>query len=81
MSSKTVIYTTPACPFCHQAKSFLQERGIKYIEHDVMEDVERREEMVELSGQMGVPVIVIGNKVLTGFNPMELGKALDASGE
>ena len=71
------IYTTPTCPFCEQAKKFMRERGVSYTEHDVMEDLKKRDEMVELSGQMGVPVIVMGEQVLIGFNPEELGRALE----
>lgn len=79
MSNKTVvIYTTPSCPFCRQAEKFMQERGVEYTEYDVLEDQKRLEEMIDVSGQMGVPVLVVGGKVLLGFNSEALGKALDA---
>ena len=79
MSNKTVvIYTTPSCPFCRQAEKFMQERDVEYTEYDVLEDQKRLEEMIDVSGQMGVPVLVVGGKVLLGFNSEALGKALDA---
>jgi len=77
MMKNVTIYTTPACPFCVQAKRFMQERDLSYTEHNVKEDLEKRHEMVEVSGQMGVPVIVVGEQVLIGFNPEKLGKALE----
>jgi len=50
------------------AKSFLKEKGIAYTEFDVAENMEKRQEMIKRSGQMGVPVIVIGNDIIVGFN-------------
>ncbi len=62
------IYSTPSCHFCHMAKEFFKENNIAYTEHDVASDVEQRKEMVEKSGQMGVPVIIIDNDLVVGFN-------------
>lgn len=62
------IYTTPTCHFCHAAKDFFKENGIAYTEHDVAADADKRTEMVELTGQMGVPVIRIGDDVVIGFD-------------
>ena len=56
----------------------MQERDVEYTEYDVLEDQKRLEEMIDVSGQMGVPVLVVGGKVLLGFNSEALGKALDA---
>jgi len=59
---KTVnIYSTPTCHFCQMAKDFLKEKGVAYTEFDVAHDLERRQEMIQKSGQMGVPVITIGD--------------------
>lgn len=68
MSKKVTIYSTPTCHFCHTAKDFFNENGIKYQEYNVATDLEKRKEMLERSGQMGVPVIVIGSDVVVGFN-------------
>ena len=54
--------------FCHLAKDFFRENGVAYTEYNVATDLEKRKEMVEKSGQMGVPVIVIGSDILVGFN-------------
>jgi glutaredoxin 3 len=62
------IYTTPTCGYCHQAKSFLGQLGVKYQEYDVSMDERAAEEMVKVSGQMGVPVIVIDGQVVVGFD-------------
>ena len=69
MSDKQVtIYTTPTCHFCHEAKKFFEENKIEYAEHDVAADQEKRQEMVEMTGQMGVPVIQIGDDAVVGFD-------------
>ena len=62
------IYSTPTCHFCHMAKEFFNEKGIKYTEYDVITDVAKRQEMVDKSGQMGVPVIIIDEQVTVGFD-------------
>jgi glutaredoxin 3 len=62
------VYSTPTCGFCHQAKRFLSDRGIRYTDIDVSRDRQAAEEMVSLTGQMGVPVIVIDGEAVVGFN-------------
>ncbi len=62
------IYSTPVCHFCHAAKEFFTEHNIAYTEHDVAADLEKRQEMIEMTGQMGVPVIRIGDDVVIGFD-------------
>ena len=56
---KIEIYSTPSCHFCHLEKDFLTSRNIPFIDYNVAADMERRKYMVELTGQMGVPVTVI----------------------
>ena len=68
MEKKVTIYSTPVCHFCHSAKDFFKENNINYTEHDVAMDAEKRQEMIELTGQMGVPVIRIGDDVVIGFD-------------
>lgn len=65
---EVTIYTTPTCHYCHQAKEFFKENDIKYTEKDVAQDAEARQEMVDKSGQMGVPVIQVGDQILVGFD-------------
>lgn len=69
MEGKTVeIYTTPTCHFCHQAKEFMQANNVTFTEYDVAVDSEKREEMITKTGQMGVPVIAVGDDVMIGFD-------------
>ena len=70
------IYSTPTCHFCHMAKAFFKQNNIAYTEHDVASDVSKRQEMVEKSGQMGVPVIIIDNEVVVGFNQPKIAQML-----
>lgn len=62
------VYSTATCPYCKTAKDYLSSKGIAYKNIDVSEDAAAREEMVKISGQMGVPVIVIDNQVVVGFD-------------
>ena len=62
------IYSTPTCHFCQAAKAFFKEHNINYTDYNVAENVEKRSEMVEKSGQMGVPVIFIGDEMIIGFD-------------
>jgi len=63
-----VIYSTPTCHFCQAAKAFFKENNIEYTDYNVAEDADKRNEMVEKSGQMGVPVIMIGDDTTVGFD-------------
>jgi glutaredoxin 3 len=74
------IYTLDTCPYCHQAKEFLLQKGIRFKEIDIREDPERAEEMFRISGQRGVPVIMIGNDVIVGFDRRMLEEKLQSSG-
>lgn len=65
---KVIIYKTPTCHYCHMAKEFFKENSVEYIEKDVTQDLEARKEMIEKSGQLGVPVIDVEGKIIVGFN-------------
>ena len=76
--SKSVeVYTTETCPYCTQVKQFLDENDVEYEEVDVSESEEGREEMVEKSDQMGVPVVDIDGEIIIGFDKEKIKKALD----
>jgi len=62
------IYSTPTCHFCQMAKEFFKKNNIEFTDYNVMEDPLKRQEMVEKSGQMGVPVIFIGEEMVVGFD-------------
>jgi glutaredoxin 3 len=70
------IYTTPTCGYCQMAKKYLAERGLQYVEYDVARDKQAADEMVNLTGQMGVPVIVIDGQVIIGFDRPRLEQLL-----
>ncbi len=76
MSKTVTIYSTPVCHFCHAAKEFFTEHGVSYTEHDVASDVEKRKEMVDMTGQMGVPVIRIEDDVIIGYEEPKLQELL-----
>jgi glutaredoxin 3 len=62
------VYTTPTCGFCHQVKAYLSQKGVPFTEYDVSRDPQAAAEMVRLSGQRGVPVVLIDGQVVVGFN-------------
>ena len=70
------IYTTPTCAFCHAAKEFFREHNIKFEEFNVATDAKARDEMIKKSGQLGVPVIDVGGKLIIGFNRIKLAEIL-----
>lgn len=70
------IYSTPTCPYCTKAKEFLKEEGIEFEDIDVASNQDAAKEMIEKSGQMGVPVIDIDGKILIGFDQAKLEEAL-----
>lgn len=62
------VYSTSTCPYCKMAKQYLSSKGESYQEFDVSRNEEALQEMVKVSGQTGVPVIVIDNDVIVGFD-------------
>ena len=73
---EVIIYTLPTWPHCHKAKEYLSQNGIAYIEYDVAKDQAKVKEMMEKSGQLGTPVIIVDGEVLVGFNQKKLDKLL-----
>ena len=74
--AKVDIYSTASCHFCHMAKEWLTEKNIPYNDFNVGMDAAKRKEMVEMTGQLGVPVIKIGDDVMIGFNPEKMASLL-----
>lgn len=70
------IYSTPTCHFCHMAKDFFKENNIAYTDYNVATDMAKRQEMMQKSGQMGVPVILIDNDLIVGFNKPQIAQLL-----
>lgn len=73
---EVTIYSTPTCHFCHLAKDFFMKNGVKYTEYDVLNNIEKRQEMINVSGGLGVPVIVIGGEVIVGFDQSRISQLL-----
>ena len=73
---KVTMYSTPTCHYCNMAKEYFDANGIKYEAIDVSVDPEKRKEMMEKSGQLGVPVILIDENVVIGFNKPKLASFL-----
>lgn len=71
-----VIFSTPTCPYCIQAKQYFKSKNIPFDDIDVSADETKAQEMIKISGQMGVPVIKIDDKVLIGFEQDEVEKLL-----
>ncbi len=66
------IYTTQTCGYCKMAKEFFHKNNVEFQEFDVGVDLEKRKEMIDKSGQMGVPVIMVGEDMIVGFNKPKL---------
>ena len=73
---KVVIYSTPTWTWCKRAKEYLSRKGISYLEYNVAEDRDSAKEVIQKSGQMSVPVIIIDNEVVVGFNQARLDSLL-----
>ena len=70
------IYTTPSCVYCKMTKEFFKANEVQYQELDVASDVQAREEMIQKSGQFGVPVIDVNGNLVIGFDKARLSELL-----
>ncbi len=66
--SKIIVYSTPSCPYCNLVKDYLNQREVEFEEKDVSVDRVAAREMIEKSGEMGVPQIDINGTIIVGFN-------------
>ena len=73
---KVIVYSTPTCPYCNLLKEFLKEKKVAFKEIDVSQDHGAAKEMIEKTGQIGVPVTIIGKEVIVGFDKQAIEKAL-----
>lgn len=74
--AKVVVYSTPTCVYCKMAKDYFKEHNVAYEEKDVTMDMDAQEEMIEKSGQMGVPVIAIDGEMIIGFDQKRIAELL-----
>lgn len=70
------VYSTPSCPYCRMAKEYLKSKGVEFQDIDVTQVREALREMIAISGQMGVPVIKIGDEVIIGFDKNKIDQLL-----
>ena len=76
VEKKVVVYSTSTWPWCTRVKEYLSQKGVSYQEHNVAQDKMAAREMIEKTKQMGVPVTVIDDTVVVGFNQGELDRLL-----
>ena len=74
--TKVKVYSTPTCPWCIKAKEYLKQKGIDFQDINVAENEVAKNEMIEKSGQMGVPVLDINNEIIIGFDMDAIEKAI-----
>jgi len=74
-----IIYTTPTCVYCKMAKEFFKQNNVEFEEKNLVSDEAAREEAVQKSGQMGVPVIDVDGQIMVGFDKEKLSKILKIS--
>ncbi len=78
MENKVTVYSTPTCPYCIKAKDYLTEKGIEFTSIDVGKDRDALAKMIELTGGVrSVPVLVVCNEVMVGFDKGRLDQALN----
>lgn len=73
----TKVYSTPTCIYCVALKSFLKEHNVSFEDIDVAKDAKARQDMIEKSGQMGVPVVEIDGEIIIGFDKGRISRLLN----
>lgn len=76
MAKEVKIFTTPSCVYCRMTKEFFKKNSIQYEEYNVAHDGKARDEMVQKSGQLGVPVTLVDGEIVVGFDQERLSKLL-----
>jgi glutaredoxin 3 len=69
---RVLVFTTPTCPWCSRAKSYLRTRGVAFREIDVSRDPSAARDLVRRTGQMGVPVVEIDGRPIVGFDQSKI---------
>ncbi len=73
---RVIVFSTPTCRFCNAAKKYFREHGIRFRDVDVSRDPAAARDMQRRSGQMGVPVIDIGGRIIVGFDRPKIDRLL-----
>ena len=74
---KVIVYSTAQCPYCTYAKDYLKEKNVDFEAIDVSADEKKAQEMIDKSGQMGVPVLDIDGHIVVGFDKEKINKYLE----
>lgn len=75
-----VLYTVPNCNSCDDARTYLKKRGVPFSEMDVGKNAALQKEMIKKVGQLSVPTITVGSKIMTGYVQSLLAGELDQAG-
>jgi len=78
-SRRIRLYSAPFCYACHQAKDFLETRGLPFREVDISKNARAARELIGKTGARRVPVIEVGGQVVLGFDRVRLARLLDSS--
>lgn len=76
MAKSVKVYSTQTCPYCHMVKDYLKQNGVDFSDVDVSGDQKAAQDMINKSGQMGVPVVDIDGTIIVGFDRPKIAKAL-----
>lgn len=71
-----IVYSTPTCVYCNMAKNFFKANNVAYTDYNVATDLEKRKEMIDKTGQMGVPVLDINGTIVVGFDESKVRSVL-----
>lgn len=74
---KVIVFSTPTCTYCNQAKRYLKEKNIRFTDVDVSKDQSAARDMRRRTGQIGVPVILINNQSIIGFDRNKINQLLN----
>ncbi len=77
---KVIVYSSPDCGYCYLLKDYLTHKGIEFEEIDLFEQPEKRKEMEEISGQKNLPVVLINNEVVCGWQKEKIDEVLKKYG-
>jgi len=77
-NNTVIIFSTPTCPACNNAKRYFRENKIRYKDIDVSKDESALKDMMRrTNGNNAVPVILINNRPIIGFNKSEINRLLN----
>ena len=74
---EVIVYSTPVCIYCRMLKDWLGKNNIPFVDYDLSVDAEKRDEIIEKTGQMGVPIIEIDNEFIIGFDKKRINELLE----